>query len=114
MQCITWQKQGSYGANFLKEVIGEEQVADHGEHVDENDSQDSSQQNRAPISSHRTNHVVQGLLAVHNIQQLENGGLNRRFTDAFKMKETLRFSNSPVSCRRTHGQPDQHQILLPA
>lgn len=55
------------------EVILEENVADDGEQVDQDESQHSGQHNRAPVASHTLDHVQQRLLSVHEVKKLQKG-----------------------------------------
>lgn len=52
------------------EVVLEENVADDGEEVDQDERQHSSQDNRAPVASHALDHVEQRLLSVDKVEKL--------------------------------------------
>lgn len=52
------------------EVILEENVANDGEQVDQDESQHSGQHDGAPVASHALDHVQQRLLSVHEVKKL--------------------------------------------
>lgn len=50
------------------EVVLEENVADDGEEVDQDESQHGGQHNGAPVARHALDHVQQRLLSVHKVE----------------------------------------------
>ena len=56
--------------DLYEEVVLEEDEANDGEEVDEDDSEDGCQQDGAAVLCHRPDHVQQCLLPIHNVQQL--------------------------------------------
>lgn len=56
------------------EVILEENVADNGEQVDQDESQHSGQHDGAPVAGHTLDHVQQRLLSVHEVKKLQRVG----------------------------------------
>lgn len=56
------------------EVVLEENVANDGEQVDQDESQHSGQHNGAPVACHALDHVQQRLLSVHKVEKLRKGG----------------------------------------
>ena len=54
-----------------QEIVLEEDEADDGEHVDENEGQDGRQDDGTTVARHRTDHVEQRLLAVDDVKQLQ-------------------------------------------
>lgn len=50
------------------EVVLEENVADDGEQVDQDESQYGGQHNGAPVARHALDHVQQRLLSVHKVE----------------------------------------------
>lgn len=65
--------QGCIGdtIHLKDEVVFEENVANNGEQVDQDESQHSSQHNGASISCHTLNYIQQGLFSVHQVKQLQ-------------------------------------------
>jgi len=56
--------------NFDHEVVFEEDEADDGKEINENERQYGSQQNRSAILGHGTYHIQQCLFTVDYVQQL--------------------------------------------
>lgn len=56
------------------EVVLEENVADDGEQVDQDESQHGGQHDGAPVPSHTLDHVQQRLLPVDEVEELREGG----------------------------------------
>lgn len=55
------------------EVILEENVADDGEQVDQDESQHGGQHDGAAIAGHTLDHVQERLLSVHEVEKLQEG-----------------------------------------
>lgn len=53
------------------EVVLEENVANDGEQVDQDESKHSGQHNGAPVASHALDHVQQRFLSVHKVEKLQ-------------------------------------------
>lgn len=53
------------------EVVFEENVADDGEQVDQDESQHGGEHDGAAVTSHALDHVEQSLFSVHQVEQLE-------------------------------------------
>ena len=56
--------------NFNHEVVLEEDEADDGEEIDEDECKHGSQQDRSSVLRHRTYHIEQRLFLVDYVQQL--------------------------------------------
>lgn len=57
------------------EIILEENVADDGEQVDQDESQHGGQHDGAAVAGHTLDHVQQRLLSVHEVKKLQEGGV---------------------------------------
>lgn len=64
---LTWCRKA---VHLHAEVVLEEEEADDGEEVDEEDGQNSCENNRAAIPRHALYHVEQRLLSDHQVEQL--------------------------------------------
>lgn len=52
--------------------ISNKSVPNDGEHVDQYECENSSQNDGSPIACHWANHIQQSILTIHNIKQLYN------------------------------------------
>ena len=69
-EVLTWCRKT---VHLHAEVVLEEEEADDGEEVDEEDGQHSRQNDRAAVPRHALYHVEQRLLSDHQVEQLRRG-----------------------------------------
>lgn len=62
------------------EVIFEENVANDGEQIDQNESEHGGQHDGASVTSHALDYIQQGLLSVHQVKELRKGSTHYRGT----------------------------------
>ena len=67
----TFTDDGVEGLHLHEEVVPEEDEAQDGEEIDEDDGQHRRQQDGATVTRHRLDHVQQSLLAVDNVKELK-------------------------------------------
>lgn len=73
LQRVLTQRRIGYQIHLQDEVIFEEDVANNGKQVDQDESQDSGEHDGASITCHAFDDVQQSLFPVHQVKQLHRG-----------------------------------------